>query len=255
MGLRALVPSGASWILVALVLFFGTLVRSTFGFGEALVAVPLLALILPVKVAAPVAVLASVVIAAWIVVRDRHDIEMRSAVRLALFSLPGIPVGLWILRRAPETEVKGALAVVIVSFSAWSLGTRRKARLEDDRFAWLFGFASGILGGAYGMNGPPLALFGTLRGWSPSRFRATLQGYFLVASAMGMVGYASAGLWTSDVTRFFVVSLPGIACAVPMGRVLNQRLHADRFRRLVYLMLIAIGVVLAAQALPALGKT
>ena len=229
-------------------LFFATLVRSTFGFGEALVAVPLLALVLPVQVAAPIAVLASIVIASWIVVRDRHDIEIASALRLSLFSFPGIPLGLWILRHAPETWVKAALAMVIIGFSGYSLRAPRKPSLADDRFAWAFGFLSGVLGGAYGMNGPPLALFGTLRGWSPRRFRATLQGYFLLASAVGMVGYASAGLWTDDVTRLFVLSLPGIACAVPLGRFVNRRIHADRFRRLVYAVLVLLGVVLFVQA-------
>ena len=56
---------------------------------------------------------------------------------------------------------------------------------------WLIGsgFCSGILGGAYGMNGPPLAVYGSLRRWSPQHFRATLQGYFLPASIIGMAGY------------------------------------------------------------------
>jgi uncharacterized membrane protein YfcA len=37
---------------VMLVVFVATLIRSTFGFGEALVAVPLLALTLPIELAA-----------------------------------------------------------------------------------------------------------------------------------------------------------------------------------------------------------
>jgi hypothetical protein len=32
------------------------------------------------------------------------------------------------------------------------------------------------------MNGPPLVIYGALRRWTPERFRATLQGYFLPAS-------------------------------------------------------------------------
>jgi len=40
-----------------LIVFIATLIRSAFGFGEALVAVPLLALCIPLEVAAPLAVL------------------------------------------------------------------------------------------------------------------------------------------------------------------------------------------------------
>ena len=55
---------------VLAVVFVATLVRSAFGFGEALVAVPLLALLIPVEVAVPLAVLVSVTVAAVIVAQD-----------------------------------------------------------------------------------------------------------------------------------------------------------------------------------------
>jgi uncharacterized membrane protein YfcA len=51
-------------IHVIVVVFVATLIRSSFGFGEALVAVPLLALRMPIQVAAPLAVLVSITIAA-----------------------------------------------------------------------------------------------------------------------------------------------------------------------------------------------
>jgi hypothetical protein len=49
---------------VVVVIFIATLIRSAFGFGEALVALPLLALRIPVNIAAPLAVLVSVTVAA-----------------------------------------------------------------------------------------------------------------------------------------------------------------------------------------------
>jgi uncharacterized membrane protein YfcA len=56
---------------VPAVIFLATLIRSAFGFGEALVAVPLLALVIPVDVAVPVAALVSVTVAG--VVLDRKE--------------------------------------------------------------------------------------------------------------------------------------------------------------------------------------
>jgi uncharacterized membrane protein YfcA len=60
------------------VVFFGaTLLRSALGFGEALIAVPLLAFVLPVKVAAPVAVLISITVAAVVVAQDWRHVHLR----------------------------------------------------------------------------------------------------------------------------------------------------------------------------------
>jgi uncharacterized membrane protein YfcA len=98
------------------------------------------------------------------------------------------------------------------------------------------------------MNGPPLAIYGALRRWSPQHFRATLQGYFLPASLVGLFGYIALGLWTPTVTRYFLLSLPGAVIAILLGRTLNHRLRGDAFFRFVYVGLIAIGLVLVVQA-------
>jgi uncharacterized membrane protein YfcA len=174
----------ATTLYVLAVILVATLIRSTFGFGEALVAVPLLALRIPVAVAAPVSVLVSVSVAGLIVAQDWRQIEMRSASWLIASALLGIPLGLLLLTLASDHTVRLLLGLVIVGFSLYSIGARTKLHLETDHLAWLLGagFCSGILGGAYGMNGPPLAIYGALRRWSPQRFRATLQGYFLAAS-------------------------------------------------------------------------
>ena len=68
----------ATTLEVLAVVFVATVIRSAFGFGEALVAVPLLALFIPVQVAAPLAVLVSITIAAVVVVQDWRKIHVRS---------------------------------------------------------------------------------------------------------------------------------------------------------------------------------
>jgi uncharacterized membrane protein YfcA len=155
---------------------------------------------------------------------------------------------LLLLKLLSESTIKSVLAFVIICFSAYSLLSRREYQLNSDRFAWLFGFTSGILGGAYGMNGPPLVIYGSLRRWTPERFRATLQGYFLPASFIGMVGYWLAGLWTPAVTRYYLLSLPAVIVATFLGRVINRRIPAHRFLVYVHCGLILIGVVLLLQA-------
>lgn len=239
------------WITfsVLFVLALATLIRSAFGFGEALVAVPLLALILPIEVAAPVAALVSVTVAAVVLVQDWSELHARSAGWLVLSTFFGVPLGLLLLTRVVEPIVKAILACVIITFAGYSLLSRRRHVLGDDRFAWMFGFSAGVLGGAYGMNGPPLVIYGTLRGWSPRHFRATLQGYFLPASTAVMGGYWLAGLWTAEVNRYYLVSLPVVLVAIFVGRVINRRMHGSHFLLFVHLGLIAIGAILLMQAL------
>jgi len=240
---------GAVWVLVPAVLFLATLIRSALGFGEALVAVPLLAFLVPVQVAAPVAVMASITVALLVVVQDWRKVHARSAVRLVLPTLLGIPLGLMALRAVAEPVVKAVLAALIIGFSTYSLLGGKHRELRDDKLAWLFGFSAGVLGGAYGMNGPPLVVYGSLRGWSPQHFRATLQGYFLPASLAGLWGYWAAGLWTPAVTRFYLWSLPVVIAGTFLGRAIHHRIAAQRFVVYVHVGLIGIGMILLSQAM------
>jgi hypothetical protein len=236
---------------VLCIVFVAALIRSAFGFGEALIAVPLLAFCIPLKVAAPLAVLVSITIASIVVVQDWKKIHLRSTGWLVLSTLIGIPLGLLLLTSRHQNAVKAALAMIIIAFSAYSLIGRAPMELRRDSRGWLLvcGFCAGVLGGAYGMNGPPLVIYGSMRRWSAEHFRATLQGYFLPASIIGMVGYWLAGLWISAVTHYYLLSLPVTVPAVLLGRVINHRLKGEAFLKYAYIGLACIGVLLLIQAI------
>jgi uncharacterized membrane protein YfcA len=240
-----------STLPVLLILFVATLIRSAFGFGEALVAVPLLAFFIPLEVAAPLAVLVSITIAGLVVVQDWRKIHLRSTAWLVVSTLFGIPLGLLLLTSSHQRIVKGGLAVILLAFSAYSLMGPRAPKMRSESRGWLFGcgFCAGVLGGAYGMNGPPLVMYGTMRRWSAQHFRASLQGYFLPASILGMCGYWLAGLWTPLVTHYYFLSLPVTLPAVYLGRVINHQMNGEVFLRYVYVGLAGIGAVLLLQAI------
>lgn len=231
--------------------FVATLTRSTFGFGESLVAVPLLALVMPLEVAVPLSVLVSILVALIIVVQDHEQIHFESAKWLLLFALLGIPLGLVILLYVNAYDVKLGLGCLVVAYSAYALVGKRTLHLEHDSRLWLFacGFLSGVLGGAYGINGPPLVIYGNLRQWHAQQFRATLQAYFLPASFLGAAGFALNGLVSWSVLRYFVICLPAIVPAVFLGRYLNRRLQGASFFRYIYVGLIVVGTLLVVFTL------
>lgn len=233
-------------LAILMIIFIATLVRSTFGFGESLIAVPLLILFVPIDVAVPLSVLISIVIAGIVVIQDRKKIYFNSAKWLILSALLGIPIGLFLLIYGNEQFVKSILGIFIILYAIYSLFSTNTFKLKSDSKIWLFtcGFLSGIFGGAYGLNGPPLVIYGNMRRWSPKHFRATLQAYFLPASIIGMMGYWYKGLWTPMVTQYFLWSIPVVIPAIFLGRYLNHRLKGDTFLKYVYIGLVMIGILL-----------
>lgn len=232
-------------VTVILIVFFATIFRSAFGFGESLIAVPLLAIVMPLKTAVPLSVLISVTIAGFVVIQDHKKIHLKSAGGLIVYALVGIPIGLWVLVTVPAYPVKLLLGLVIMVFSIYLLVGKQLMELSHDSKWWLAacGLLSGILGGAYGLNGPPLVIYGAKRRWTPQHFRATLQAYFLIASLIGVIGYWISGLLDVVIFRYYLWSLPVLVPAILLGRLANSRMHGDRFFKFSYTVLLALGLI------------
>ena len=107
--------------LAILVLFLSTLTRSTFGFGDALIAMPLLTLIIWVQTATPLVAFISTTIAVIITWGNWRNIDMKSAKRLIISSFVGIPFGLLILKSAPDRIITAVLGLLLISFGLYSL--------------------------------------------------------------------------------------------------------------------------------------
>ena len=150
-----------------------------------------------------------------------------------------------------ETLVKSGLGALIILYSLYSLYLKNNKIPKRDNKLLLFicGFSSGIFGGAYGLNGPPLVVYGNLRQWTAKHFRATLQAYFLPVSLISVLGYYTKGLVTAEVNIYFLISLITTIPAIFLGRYLNHRLKDGTFFAYTYWGLIVISVILLISAL------
>ena len=242
-------------IYILLISFIATLFRSTFGFGESLIAVPLFSLFLPINVSVPLSVLMSIVVASVVVVQDHKQIHFDSAKWLIIFAALGIPFGLLILFYGNEFYIKIGLGILIIIYSIYSLKGKNTFTLEKDSKFWLFvcGFLSGVFGGAYGVNGPPLVVYGNMRKWDAQYFRATLQAYFLPAGILSIIGYAFEGLINWIVIKYFLITIPVLIPAIFLGRYLNRKIRGNSFYLYVYLGLILIGLILIFNSFALIG--
>ncbi|WP_144509745.1 sulfite exporter TauE/SafE family protein [Bacillus sp. FJAT-22090] len=237
--------------LAILAVFVGALMRTVFGFGEAIVSMPLLALLpIPLHTSVSLIGLAGLTVAALTVVSGWRHIERPVLIRLAISTVIGIPVGLVMLHLAPTIVITTALGIFLVSYGVYSLLKKRIFKAIDRPLllakGWVlpFGFASGALGSAYNFNGVPIVVYGTLRQWDPNRFRGTLQAHFLISGLLIVTGHALGGLWTFDSLKLYAFSLPAILLATMIGVFFNKRIPAKKFEHYLFIMIIGLGILL-----------
>lgn len=238
-------------LFILLISFVASLVRSTFGFGESLVAIPLFFLFMPVEVAVPVSILLSIVIALIIMIQDHKQVHFKSAKWMILYAILGLPIGIALLIYGSDFIIKIGIGLLLIFYTLYSLFKSNNHKLEKNNPWHLFiaGFSSGILGGAYGLNGPPLVIYGHLKNWDARKFRATLQAYFLPISTITIMGYYSKGMMTEIVYEYFLIALITTIPAVFSGRYFNQKLKSNAFYKYVYWALFGVGIVLISSTL------
>ena len=240
-------------ILTIGILLVSALIRSTLGFGDALIATPLLAMFLGIRTTAPLVALASTFISFIILIRHWSVVDIRIALRLLLSALGGIYIGIFYLTRVPESLIQAVLGLLLISFSLYNMVQPSFDRPPISRhLAYVFGFTAGMLGGAYNAVGPMIILYGHLRRWPADRFRATLQSCFFPIYFFIVVGQGFAGLLTPTVLRLFGLSLPLIGAAFFLGNKINTAIPQTSFTRYVNVALFIIGAWLCGQWLQTL---
>ena len=206
-------------LIVILIIFIATFAKSTIGFGDAVIAMPLLALVISMRVATPLVAFMAMTTTIIILLKNWHIVDVKATWRLVLASCVGIPIGLFFLKSAPEVLMKTILGLLIMFFGIYKFMQLQPPKLKDDKFGltYFFGFIAGLTGGAYNTNGPPIVIYASLRRWAPEKFRATLQGYFLPTGFFIFMGHGLAGLWTTYVLSLYAFSLPAILLGIFIG--------------------------------------
>lgn len=232
-------------LVVAGILFLGAAVRSFFGFGDAAVAMPLLALLgIQVEAAVPLVGAAGLAVALAALFGRAGSIDLGALKRLTLSTLVGIPFGVLLVTHGSETLITRSLGGLLLAYGGYSLAGPTLPHLRHPGWALPFGFMAGSLGSAYNFNGVPVAVFGTMRRWPADRFRGTLQAHFVVSSVLVVAGQGIGGLWTTDVLELLAIGLPGVLLAVPLGQLLHHRVTPEGFTTYVHSLIVVLGFLL-----------
>jgi len=236
-------------LLVVLILSGAAFIRSCLGFGDAVLAMPLLVLIVGLKTATPTVALVATTIAVTILVKNWRQADLKATLHLIFASSLGIPLGILFLKQGQEPLMKSILGGILILYGGYRLLTPAFRKIgASPLLSFFFGFIAGMMGGAFNTNGPPIVIYGNLRGWPPRLFRATLQGYFLPTGFFIALGHGITGLWTPPVFRYYLLSLPLVFLAIYMGGKVNANLPKNRFDHLINLILIVMGGLLLWEA-------
>ena len=234
-------------VFAALVLVVAYAVRGATGFGGQAIAVPLIALILPLQVVVP-AVTVLTALSSFTYWRDRHKIVWGEIARLLPFTLIGVLAGLYVFQQVdPRTLTKafGIFVILYALFSLWgareSSGPPRHARLIGSALSTMSGALGAIFGAA---AGPLYVIYFNLLRYEKEAFRATVTTILWFQAMARVVGYARLGFYDHAVLLLIVAGLPMMLIGARLGGFMAGRIEQQAFNRCVAALLLLSGVAL-----------
>jgi len=232
------------FFVVIIILVCATFVYGSLGFGTALVAMPLLTLALGIKDATALVGFVIVTNAIFLLLKEWRSLYLREAAILLIGSIPGIIIGLFILSYVPSLLLQKIFGTLFLLFGLYNLLKPTLFQTNNNLLGICMGFLSGILGGAYNTNAPPIVIYGALRRWPPEVFRATLQAYFVPSAIFIWVGHGIIGMWNSQIILFYVIFLPFGIIALLMGKYLSTYIKSAHFSQILYACVSICGLLL-----------
>jgi len=225
--------------------------RGSTGFGAA-AAMPLLALVVPVKVLVPTWTLLGLASSATIVVHDWRAIAARDLLRTLPTGLIGIAIGLYAFKTLDAATLARGLGLLVVAYGAYSLWTTMRPAIMRMPPARLVAPVAGILGGAVGTTFGTMAsiffaiYFDAIR-LAKESFRATMSAMILTLSVVRGLGYFVVGEFGRDVLIAFALAFPLMLVGIFIGDRFHGGFSDVGFRRMVAAVLMVSGLALLAR--------
>lgn len=249
-------------IACVLIMAGAQLIYATVGFGAGMFAVTLMAMVLPDLTGVVVVLLIlTLVTEVWVLTRAWRQ----ARIRLVVWLVPGMAVGLWLGTRILVTTdvglLKQFLGWVVAGaglYFAFENRVRRGTQNPEESekclplsVSWIslpVGFLSGVLGALFGTGGPPVIIFLRACRLDKATFRSTILMYFLLMSLLRAGTYTTAALFTMDRVWAAALLLPGSIAGVIVGTVIHNRISDRLFSQVISVLLIVLGLLLASGA-------
>ncbi|CAN5483737.1 sulfite exporter TauE/SafE family protein [soil metagenome] len=218
--------SAAGFAVVAAAVLLASCLQASIGFGMGMFAAPIVAIVDPALIPGTLIMLATFVTLV-VSVRERDDIDLNGTKWALVGRVPGTIAGALLLAALPERWLAVLLAGVVLlgvvlTGAGWIPAARR-------RNVVLAGAASGILGTATSIGGPPMALV-----WqrsSGARLRGTMSGFFLIGSLMSLAMLWLTGAVGTHTLWTFALLVPATVVGYVLSRYVNRFLDPARLRR------------------------
>lgn len=236
--------------LSAAIVLLAYFIRGIAGFGSGLIAVPLLALFLPLTFVVPLILLLDFTASLVMGGLDLKRVQWKEVGMLIPFSIIGVLAGAHLLINLPAMPMLLTLAAFVFVFAVRSLLNIKGEQPVSRLWAIPTALTGGTVGGLFGTGGPPYVIYLNHRIHDKSLLRATFSALFFLEGAARIMTFLGTGLLLETHVWWNALgTLPLMLGALWLGGHVHTGLTQMQMTRLIGVLLLVASVSLTVKAL------
>lgn len=233
------------WCLAIIGVIFTGISKSGLAGGAGVVAVPLLALVMPVQDAIVLMLPLLLVMDAKTIhhyYRHINIVLLKQIVPAAIF---GIILGSLSLHYVNNTALEIILGALSIVFALWNSLTPYFTKMKNAGFIW--GSISGFSSTLIHAGGPPINIFLISKGIPKLNWLATAAVFFGIMNLIKVIPYSIANLWRADIFWLSLLCIPFALLGVKLGYLLQKNIQQKTFMGIARALLFVTGVLLVVK--------
>ena len=222
-------------------------IRGISGYGSGLLAIPTLALFMPLGQIVPVIAVLDFLAALTQGLRYHKLVNWQELGLLVPIATLGMGLGLLLLNHIDGETLKPWLGAFISIYAIYTLLPQTQQRISA-RWSMPLSTTGGMVDTLFGTGGPFFVIYLRLRQLDKTVFVATIAMTFMLNLFIRIGAYGVAGFYTVDMLLLILAGLPIMLLAMILGMRTHHRISAQQFRVIIAMLLIVSGIGLLTHS-------
>lgn len=176
-------------------------------------------------------------------VLNLKSIQWRELGKIVGVMTPFVLLGIWLDTLLPLEVLLKIFGVVVIAIGVRNL-VRKKQKFMREWMLWVVLAGAGLIQGMFVSGGALLVIYAVQKISDKEKFRATLSMVWAILNGLYAAVAYFQGSFTHDVIVTVGICIPLAVLATVIGSALQKKISQEKFLKLTYVMLVAIGVVL-----------
>lgn len=245
---------------------FAFFINGITGFGCTVLSAPFHSSVLGPQLGTAYATLLTIPVLLYLGIKEIKNVSWKDLIKILILCAPGILVGNFLLASIDVAVAKVAIGTMVTFIAVMNIYKHiilpvvfKKEEVLDApdtlgkkifRYACLI--VGGIVHGAFTIGGPLITVYTLESVKDKEKFRNTMTWVWIILNIYNAANHIIAGYYTPAMLGASAIGLPLALFGLIMGMKCMSKIDRTTFLRLVYIVLLIIGVDMLIRNVPAL---